>query len=216
MKSSERDTRLELFRQALYGKRLPVLTLDRKWYRLFDKLGKDSVKEYEDALNKLLKRQGKLNTEIKDIKALKKKLMNEIVEMADESNHDSTEKMGDSLAKHKALVEECNAKIEANQDEVLDLPKAIDEVNFELMLSTMESCYDQIQDNTKDIEEIEAWVKEVRVELKKKLLEKQAKEQRNHDIYKYMHDIFGADVINLFDMTYNPEEKHPVKKEESV
>jgi hypothetical protein len=37
-------------------------------------------------------------------------------------------------------------------------------------------------------------------------------EQRNHDIYSYMHDIFGADVINMFDMRYNPEEHHPKPK----
>ena len=25
-----------------------------------------------------------------------------------------------------------------------------------------------------------------------------------------MHDVFGAEVLNLFDMKYNPEEQHPV------
>ena len=29
-----------------------------------------------------------------------------------------------------------------------------------------------------------------------------------------MHDIFGAEVINLFDMKYNPLEQHPQKASE--
>ena len=31
-------------------------------------------------------------------------------------------------------------------------------------------------------------------------------------LYSYMHDIFGAEVIELFDMEYDPQEKH-LKKE---
>lgn len=211
MKDLNGKSKEENFRKALTGKKIPVLTLDRKWYRLFDKLGKDGVKEYEDQLNELLKKQGKINSDVKDIKALKRKLMNEIVSMADEAEQDTSDKMNKKLEKHKALVEECNEKLEAAQDEQLDLPKEIDKMNFELMISTMENCYDTMQDNSEQIAEIEEWVKNIRIELKKRLIEKQAMEQKNHEIYKYMHDIFGAEVVNLFDLTYNPEEKHPVK-----
>ena len=73
------------FKGALTGKHLPVLTLDNKWYRLLNKTGSVPLKETEDALNQLLKRQGKLNTESKDIRNLKKKLMKEIVPMVDEA-----------------------------------------------------------------------------------------------------------------------------------
>ena len=51
------------------------------------------------------------------------------------------------------------------------------------------------------------WVMDIRVELKKRLIRKQEMEQKNQDIYAYMHDIFGAEVVNLFDMKYNPEDE---------
>ena len=51
--------------------------------------------------------------------------------------------------------------------------------------------------------------------MKKKVIRKQEKEAMNHRLYSYMHDIFGADVIELFDMKYNPEEKYK-KKEASA
>ena len=78
----------------------------------------------------------------------------------------------------------------------------------------MEHCYDTMQENTDDIEELEEWIRNIRIELKKNLIRKQEKEAKNHEIYKYMHDIFGADVVDLFDMRYNPEEKHPRTAEE--
>lgn len=30
-------------------------------------------------------------------------------------------------------------------------------------------------------------------------------EQMNQDLYSYMHDIFGAEVIEIFDMKYEKE-----------
>ena len=42
----------------------------------------------------------------------------------------------------------------------------------------------------------------VRVELKKRLIRKQEQEQMNQDIYTYMHNVFGPDVIDMFDLEY--------------
>lgn len=199
----------DIFEQALKGKRLPVLTLDNKWYRLLDELGKNAVKEIEEQLNDLLKRQGRLNSEMKDLKRLKMKLMGEIVPMVDEASQGAGAELDRKIEENKRLIEECNEKMEEHKDELMDLPTAIDQMNYSLMLETMEYCYHQIQENTSEINEIEAWVAQIRVELKKRLVKKQMMEQKNHDIYSYMHDIFGAEVVDLFDLAYNPEEKHP-------
>jgi paraquat-inducible protein B len=200
----------EVFSEALLGKKIPMLTLDNKWYRLLDELGRESVKDWENQLNKLLKRQGKLNTETKEIKKLKKKLMSEIVPMVDEMEQGGSKKLEKEIEEHKRLIAECNEKLESYQEELIELPREIDKINIQLMVFTMEYCYDTMQENTKQIQAISDWVTKIRVELKKNLVRKQEMEQRNHDIYAYMNDIFGADVVNLFDLQYNPEEQHPV------
>lgn len=196
----------EAFNQALQGKKIPILTLDNKWYKLLNEVGKTSVKSYEDQLNKLLQRQGKLNTELKDIKKLKKKLMGEIVTMVDEMEQNGDKSLEKKIETNKRLIEECNEKLESYQDELMELPREIDKVNFQLMLITMEYCYDTMQDNTDAINETSDWVTQFRIELKKRLIRKQEMEQQNQDIYSYMHDIFGADIVNLFDLKYNSEE----------
>lgn len=199
----------EQFSEALQGKKIPILTLDNKWYRLLDEEARKSISATEEQLNALLKRQGKLNTETKDIKKLKKKLMGEIVTMADEVEQNGDAGVTKKLEQHKKMVEECNERLEEYQDELMDLPREIDRLNFELMLETMDCCYTTMQENTDEIQEISKWVKDIRIELKKQLVRKQEMEQRNHAIYSYMHDVFGAEVLELFDMTYNPEEQHP-------
>lgn len=205
------EKKVEVFSKALEGKRVPVLTLDSKWYRLLDELGRKAVREDENRLNELLRAQGKINSQIKDLKKVKKKLMDEIVPMVDEA--ELRPELEQQIAKNKELIEQCNQKMDDLKDSLLDYPAEIQRVNHELMLETMAYCYESIQENTAGIEEIEKWVTDIRIELKKQLIRKQEMEQKNHEIYSYMQDIFGAEVLDLFDMTYNPQEKHPKSAE---
>ncbi len=89
---------------------------------------------------------------------------------------------------------------------MLELPGQIVQLNNRLMLETMEICYRKLHKNTEELEEIEEWISNIRRELKKKVVRKQEKEMMNHQLYSYMHDIFGADVIEIFDMKYDPVE----------
>lgn len=209
MERSDSKQKKKAFSDALQGKKIPVLTLDHKWYRLLDEFGKREAQNLSDQLNALLKRQGKINTESKEIRKLKKNLMNEIVPMVNEAEETGDKKLEKKIDQNKRLIEECNEKLEAYQDELKELPGEIDRVNRQLMLLTMECCYKTMQQNSADIKLIDDWVTEIRIELKKRLVEKQEMEQKNQQIYAYMHDVFGADVLNLFDMTYNPEKQQP-------
>lgn len=209
--SSEKKT--DTFENSLVGKDIPALTLDQKWYHLLGKVGDEDIKANEKKLNELLKRQGKVNTETKDIKKVKRRLMDEIVALMDDQQIGSDEANA-KIEENKRLLKECNDKLDEYEDEIMDLPRQIDAVNKKLLLTTMKHCYETMQDNTDDIEELEDWIKNIRIELKKNLIRKQEKEAKNHEIYKYMHDIFGADVVDLFDMRYNPADKHPKTAEE--
>ena len=54
----------------------------------------------------------------------------------------------------------------------------------------------------------------MRIDLKKNVVRKQQKEVYNQNLYTYMHDIFGPEVIEIFDMKYNPEQKSPAAERE--
>lgn len=205
----------EAFEPALVGKKIPILTLDNKWHQLFTQSEYTSeIKQMEHELNELIKRQGKVIDENKEIKKLKKKLMDEIVVIADELVRDpSSKKLEKRQDECKRLLTECNEKMDANEEEMVELPRQINRLNKKLMLATMDVCYRRLQKSTQELNEIEDWIGNVRRELKKKIIRKQEKEATINKLYSYMHDIFGPEVIELFDMQFNPEEKYQKAKE---
>lgn len=196
------DRNEEVFENALLGRHVPILPLDNKWHRLM--VGLEKTKEMvqtENQIKELLKRQGKINTDIKVLKKTKTKIMDEMVAAMDDEDGADTQDDG------KKRIETINSTIEEYQDELFELPKKINELNYSLMVATMEQCYCIIKDNTSEIGEISEWIDHIRVELKKNVIKKQEKELKNQEIYNYMHDIFGAEVIDIFDMKYNPGDK---------
>ena len=130
MEHKEGQFKREEFAKALEGKKLPVLTLDNKWYRLLNKLSRESVKSLEEELNTLLKRQGKIHTETKEIKFHKKKLMNDIVTMVDELEQSRTPGLEKKIEDTKKLIDACNERLESYRDEMMELPGQIDQVNL--------------------------------------------------------------------------------------
>lgn len=210
------SSRSEKFKNALASAKVPVLVLDKKWYILRQKAGTTpEINKLEEELKTLLKRQGKINNEINSIKKLKKSLMSDIVTNMDDGADDRDAKTSDKkLDDNKRLIAEANDKIDSYEDELLELPREIDRVNKELMLETMELCYDVLAANTDEIEEIADWIKEIRIELKKKVIKKQEMEMANSDFYGFMHNIFGHEAMNLFDMKYEPTIRVKENKDE--
>lgn len=194
----------EEFKSALNDKKVPILVLDQKWHRLFAIHGKtEEIKVNENELSGLLARQGKLNTDIKELKKHKSSLMNNIMENMDESTETEKEKREKKLEEDKRLIDEINEKIEAAEDELLELPNLIKECNEELMLLCMDYFYNKLKVNQKEAKEIEDWITQVRIDLKKNIIKKQNREINNREIYAYLHDIFGREVIDVFDIQYD-------------
>lgn len=193
------------FENAIRNKKVPILVLDQKWHRLFAIQGKtDEIKEAEANLNALLARQGKLNNDLKEYKKLKNKLMDNIVQNMDGSNKEITdEQRQKNQDDDKRLIDELNQKTEAAEEELPEIPKQIKAENSTLMLLSMEYFYSKIRVNQEEAQEIDAWIKQVRVDLKKNIIKKQNREINNREIYNYLHDILGPEVLDLFDLQYD-------------
>lgn len=195
------------FRKALEHKKLPLLVLDQKWHRLFAIHGKtDEIRNAETELNNLLARQGKLNSDLKDYKKVKNQLMDEIVQNMEGSdgNASDKEKVRD---KDKRMIDELNERIDAAEAELLELPQKMKQVNENLMILSMEYFYAKIKINTQESKEIEEWINQVRIDLKKNIIKKQNRDINNREIYAYLHDICGPQVLDLFDVEREASDK---------
>ena len=195
----------EDFKKALIGKKVPLLVLDQKWHRLFAIHGKtDQIREIETQLDRYLAEQGQCNNDLEDLKKLKSKLMSNIVQ-----NMDGTTEIADSVSRQKKLdddkrmIDEINEKVENLEDRLLELPKLINETNESLMLMSMDYFSEKIITNREESKEIEEWISGIRIELKKNIIKKQNRDINNRKIYAYLHDIFGAEVLDLFDIQYD-------------
>jgi hypothetical protein len=208
----------EAFQKALSGMHVAPLVLDQKWHRLFAVHGKtDEIKETEGELNALLARQGKLKEDLKKYKSLKNKLMESIVQNMDGTTDRSLDAVREKkLDEDKRLIEEANQKMDEIEEELTGIPEQIRQTNEELMLLSMDYFYDKLRENHEESVEIDEWIKQVRIDLKKNIIRKQNRDINNREIYSYLHDIFGARVIDLFDIKYEEEaeEEAEEKKEE--
>ena len=75
------------------------------------------------------------------------------------------------------------------------------------MLLSMDYFYEKLRVNETESAEIEAWINQVRIDLKKNIIRKQNREINNREMYAYLHDIFGAEVIDIFDIKYDEESR---------
>ena len=118
----------------------------------------------------------------------------------EESNRQKT------LEKNRKLIDETNEEIGSVEDELLEIPNRIKETNEHLMLESMDYFYEKLRLNREEAAEIEEWINQVRIELKKNIIRKQNREINNREIYSYLHDIFGAEVLDLLDPEYDEQQ----------
>lgn len=138
-------------------------------------------------------------------------MSNIVANMNDEKTEDKEHLRHRKLDEDKRLIDEINTQLEECEDELLDIPKLIQEANLKLMIESMDYCYSKLRVNQEESKEIEDWINQVRIDLKKNIIRKQNRDINNREIYAYMHDIFGPDVLDLFDVQY--EEVFPDKEE---
>ncbi len=192
------------YKSFIDNKKIPIIILDPKWHELFPESAKTpAIRNYEKKLNELLKRQGKLVNDMKDLKKLKMKLMNQIVaNMGDAANAEDERKRGKKQEASQKMILDINAKLEDGNDELLDMPYKIREVNELLVVECLKYWYSLLKTNANDIQKLDSWILATREELKAKLIEKQEKEEINEKVYSYMHNLLGHDVINKFDNSF--------------
>ena len=177
---------------------IPILTLDERWYHLItDKLKTDEIRYWEKRLNELLKKQGQVNNDIKEVKKIKTQLIQDVVDnMQDEDNDPKKAKV---MEQNQRLIQEAKDKINSLEDEALDIPRDIADANRNLLIETVKVCYNKINSNKEDLEVLDKWINATRVKLKKNILIKQDKEEANNRMYSSMHDILGVDVMKELD-----------------
>lgn len=183
-------------KKALKGRQVPVLVLDGRWHKLFPPGKKPSdIAALEAEVNQLLKRQGFLVNDLKDLKKTKQKLMNGIVAgMQGDSDFDDRRKN-----KQQSLLLEIKERIDEESDELVLIPGQIQKANEKLLMTGAMYCFERLENGDREIDELKAEIRELKNELNDLTEEKEAIEESMDSAYSLMHGLLGSSVMNLYD-----------------
>lgn len=189
--------------ELLKKKNIPIACLDERWLRLFPDSEKTPlIKKLENELKELLKRQGKVNTDLKDIRVVRDKLTQSVLEAAEDTSIPENKRLKKQAASQRLIVE-ARQKQDNLELELDELPDKIKEANSALIFESVRVCYQRINQNKQDIDMLEQWIEQMREKLKERVVLKQDKEIMNEEIYTYLHGMLGAGVMEAFDEKSN-------------
>lgn len=191
-------------RRIVKSSRVPILILDNQWHELFPDYKKTAkIRELEKQINELLKRQGKITEERKEMKKLKQRLMGEIISNISEDAGETGRFKQKKQEKSQKLILEINEKLQESEEELDSIPGRIERTNQELLVESLRIWHNELEENTQQIEMIDAWITDAREKLKENILRKQDMEDRNDAMYSYMHNLLGAKLMEQIDVTRN-------------
>ena len=124
----------ELLKNSDVFKNIPILTLDERWYHLINEKNKtDEIAYWEKQVNELLKKQGRINNDIKDIKKLKKQESNDKIASLEDELLEVPREL--ARANEKLLTETlkaCYDRMNANTEDIEVLDKWINATRVKL------------------------------------------------------------------------------------
>ena len=131
--------------------------------------------------------------------------MQNIMENMEGTEGESERMREKRMSKSQKLIKEANDKIARLEYEVEELPDKLAEANMELLVESVMLCYNRINKNKEEIDEMADWIEGIRTELKRKLIRKQEMEEENTLIYSNLHDMLGPELIGYFDSEYGED-----------
>lgn len=195
--------KLDIDLKMLRESRVPILILDKVWHNIFPPEKKTkAILQLEQNLNNLLKQQGQLNNDLKDYLKLKKKLMDQILELTTEAFNNENEAAKREMERNQKNILEINEKVEQIQNRLNVIPDEIQEANGRLLEESVKICYGDMKNHQEALNELNEWIENTREILKKKLEEKTIREEKATQIYSYLHDLVGPDFIEYLDKNY--------------
>lgn len=190
-------------------KRVPILPLDNRWHLLFPENEKPAhIKKLEKEVMDIVKRESGIGGELKKLSATKKQLINKIVSNMNEISGEDEKIRQKKLEASQKMILDINKKTEGLENEKYELPHKLLKANEQLLLASIEVCYQRLNINQQKITYLNEWIETTRIELKKNVVIKQEMQDINNNIYSYMHDILGPRFIEMFDEDYNYRKKN--------
>lgn len=186
----------------LKKQKLPIITLDNSWHQLISEIKTPQINALEKEVNALLKEQGKLNTDYIEYSKLKKEMLDTILELTHEAFELGSDQAVKKIEDQQKMVLKINEKLEKIEPRLDVIPGEIEKTNAILVDQTAQLCYGYINDFRENSRVLDEEIQVIRSTLMKKTEEKKGYDKKSEQMYRFLHKIVGADVIEKLDTVY--------------
>lgn len=185
-------------------KNLPILILDEDWLNYFKKDDKNNdIIETEEELRQLIKEQGKINDQTKQLSASKKNVLSQILTQSNDVVEKGTSSAKAKLEKSKNKVSEINNTLNDLEQQSDLLPDKIEEVNNKLFQLSVKQAYNKIGKHMKELKKYEANIDKLRAQLAEETAKKEKLEETLKSSMDFLADYIGDEGIRQLNKKYN-------------
>ena len=197
-KQEEQDLEEEQFLERFRGEDIPILILDERWLRIFpDNYKTPQIKKLEKELRQAFMYQAKLTSEIEDAEKTKKQLMERIIQFMNVAQ--VSDKEAKKQEKSQEFIKDINLQLSDLEAEYEEMPDTIKNLNEELLIESLRICYRRMKRNKEQMQEQRRLIAEAKALLEERTKEKEMIKKETEHIFTFMHRIYGARIIELFD-----------------
>lgn len=197
------DKKRKFDKRVLLKNDISILILDERWNALFKDTEKtEEIREYEKKLRELLKEEARLNTEVKEVAARKKKHLDRIIQLTPEVFEKNNEQAKIEMQNCEKEVKQINGRLTEVEGELDTIPDKIREANLVLLELTVNSVYFKMRENQKRLKELEQLIEVTKKSLEEYIEEKGKLSEDDTDTYTYFHDLLGGEELEKLDKEY--------------
>ncbi|MFZ5989694.1 MAG: hypothetical protein ACOYWZ_21580 [Bacillota bacterium] len=197
------DKKRKFDKRVLLKNDISILILDERWNALFKDTEKtEEIREYEKKLRELLKEEARLNTEVREVAARKKKHLDRIIQLTPEVFEKNNEQAKIEMQNCEKEVKQINGRLTEIEGELDTIPDKIREANLVLLELTVNSVYFKMRENQKRLKELEQLIEVTKKSLEEYIEEKGKLSEDDTDTYTYFHDLLGGEELEKLDKEY--------------
>lgn len=188
--------------QPLQKEKIPIITLDNSWHQLITEIKTPGIGNLEKELNKLLKEQGKLNTDYIEYTRLKKEMLDTILELTHQAFELKSNEAIKKIEDQQKMILKINEILEEIELRLDTVPAEIQETNNSLVDESVRICYGYINRYREKSHQLDEEIQIIRSTLMEKTEEKKGYDKKADQLYQYLHQLLGPKFIEKLDSVY--------------
>lgn len=189
----------KLFERIKKGTVIPML-ID---YKPFKEMIKYSINPPMQSLIKYIeditKEEKAKLLETANLQKEKSRFAAKVLYLSDQLNSHGSRHAGEHLDDIKEKMVEINDKIEQNRIDLSALRVEKENLNLELLRQTLDYCYENINQDEKNLKALLDEIDKIRTELEKKRIVRDTLQKRINSTYGFIHGVIGAKETSKID-----------------